>query len=316
MKMKKQILLLFSFAFAIIANAQQDPQYNLYQFNQMVINPAYAGARDGLSVVASVRNQWAGFKGAPKTSCLSLHGPVLNKNLGVGLTVISDVMGPRNMVGIYGNIAYILKLNANWKLSFGINAGYNRFQFDFKDITFKTTENSSYILQNQSYNALDLNAGLYLRSNTFFVGLSSTHLQNNSLYNYEIAVDTTGGKSGTYNVSYRLRTHTMFTIGKSFKINDNLIFAPTIMTRRIGTNGSGDLNLNFFLYNKLWLGLFMRGQYGPGFLFQYYISNKLRVAYSYDTGLKDARRLGPSHEVMVGFDFSGTKAKMLNPRFL
>ena len=69
--MKKQILLLFSFVFALAAKAQQDPQYNLYQFNQMVINPAYAGARDGLSVVASVRNQWAGFKGAPTTSNLT-----------------------------------------------------------------------------------------------------------------------------------------------------------------------------------------------------------------------------------------------------
>ncbi len=314
MIMKKHILLLFSFVFAFAANAQQDPQYNLYQFNQMVINPAYAGARDGLSVVLSRRDQWAGFKGAPKTNCLSLHGPVLNKNLGVGLTVISDAMGPRNMVGVYGNVAYILKLNSSWKLSFGVNAGYNRFQFDFRDITFKTTENNSFVLQNQTYNALDINAGFYLRSNTFFVGLSSTHLQNKTLYNYEIVADT--GQTGSFNVSYRLRTHTMFTIGKSFKLSDDVIFAPTIMTRRVGTNGSGDLNLNFFLYSKLWLGFFMRGGYGPGFLFQYYISNKFRVGYSYDTGLKDARRLGPSHEIMIGFDFSGTKAKMLNPRFL
>ncbi|MBA2613019.1 MAG: PorP/SprF family type IX secretion system membrane protein [Bacteroidetes bacterium] len=313
--MKKQLLLFLSFAFAFIAKAQQDPQYNLYQFNQMVINPAYAGARDGLSVVTSVRNQWAGFKGAPKTSCMSIHGPILNKNLGVGLTVISDAMGPRNMVGVYGNVAYILKLNTKWKLSFGINAGYNRFQFDFRDINFKVTENSSFNLQNQSYNALDINSGLYLRSNTFFVGISSSHLQNKTLYSYQFA-DTSGGKTSTTSISYRLRTHTVFMIGKSFKINDHLIFAPTILTRRVGAHGNGDLNLNFFLYNKLWLGVFMKGGYGPGFLFQYYISNKLRVAYSYDTGMKDARRLGPSHEVMLGFDFSGTKAKMLNPRFL
>jgi type IX secretion system PorP/SprF family membrane protein len=317
MTMKIHITLFFALAFTFLGKAQQDPQYNLYQFNQMVINPAYAGARDGLSVVASVRNQWSGFTGAPKTSCLSLHGPILNKNLGVGLTMISDAMGPRNMVGIYGNIAYILKLSNKWKLSFGINGGYNRFQFDFNKITFKTTENSSFLSQNQTYNALDLNAGFYLRSNTFFAGISASHLGNTNLYNYEILSDTTGGKKGSYNISYRLRTHLMFTMGKSFRLNENLIFAPTIILRNAGNGkGNGDLNLNFFMFNKFWAGLFIKGGYGPGFLFQYYVTNKFRVAYCFDTGLKDARKLGPSHEVMIGFDFSGTKSKMLNPRFL
>jgi type IX secretion system PorP/SprF family membrane protein len=315
--MKTYISLFFAVAFTFLSKAQQDPQYNLYQFNQMVINPAYAGARDGLSVVASVRNQWTGFEGAPKTSCMSLHGPILNKNLGVGLTMISDAMGPRNMVGVYGNVAYILKLSNKWKLSFGMNGGYNRFQFDFSKITFKTTENNAYLSQNQTYNALDINAGFYLRSNTFFAGLSSSHLQNKNLYNYVIASDTTGGKTGTHNISYRLRTHMMFTMGKSFRLTDNLIFAPTIILRSSGNGkGNSDLNLNFFINNKFWVGLFVKGGYGPGFLFQYYITNKFRVAYCFDSGLGNARKLGPSHEVMIGFDFSGTKSKMLNPRFL
>ncbi len=314
--MKKHLLILLSSVFAFLANAQQDPQYNLYQFNQMVINPAYAGARDGISVVACVRNQWSGFKGAPKTNCLSVHGPILNKNVGVGLTVVTDAMGPRNMLGVYGNFAYILKLNNKWKLSLGLNAGYNRFQFNFQDITFKTTETSSYFLQNQTYNALDINSGLYLRSNTFFVGYSVSHIQNKELYNYALTGDTVGGKTGGGNISYRLRTHSILTMGKSFKLNDNLIFAPTILIRSVNRKGNGDLNLNFFINNKLWLGVFFKGSYGPGFLFQYYVNNKFRIAYCYDTGLKDARRLGSSHEVMIGFDFSGTKSKMLNPRFL
>ena len=314
--MKTYITLFFAVLFTFSGKAQQDPQYNLYQFNQMVINPAYAGARDGLSVVTSVRKQWTGFDGTPQTSCLSLHGPVLNNKVGVGLTVINDAMGPRNMFGIYGNVAYILKLSSKWKLSFGLNGGYNRFQFNFNQITFKTTENSSFLLQNQTYNKFDINSGFYLRSSTFFIGISASHLYNKSIYNYEITADTTGGKSGTYNVSYRLRTHLMLNIGRSFKINEDLIFAPTLMIRAINGKGNSDLNFNFFLYNKLWLGVFFRNTYGAGFLMQYYITNKFRVAYSFDAGGKSARRLGPSNEIMIGFDFSGTKSKMLNPRFL
>ncbi len=307
--MKKNILIIIVFLIAFHSKAQQDPQYNLYQFNQMIINPAYAGARDAIAVVAAVRNQWSGFSGAPKTSCISVHSPFFNKKLGAGLTIVNDAMGPRNMFGIYGNVAYILKLSDKFKLSFGLNAGYNRFQFDFNKLTFKTTETSTYFNQTQAYNKLDLNTGLFLRSNTFFLGLSITHLNASDVYHFS---DGAGNSS----LSYRLQTHTFLTLGNSFKLSDHLIFAPTIMLKSSGGQGTMDLNLNFFLYKKLWLGAFIRGGYGPGFLLQYYITEKFRVAYSFDTGLRDARVLGPSHEIMIGFDFSGSKAKVISPRFL
>ncbi|MDX2172253.1 MAG: type IX secretion system membrane protein PorP/SprF [Bacteroidota bacterium] len=307
--MKKLITVLICFVFILNHKAQQDAQYNLYQFNQMIINPAYAGARDGLSVVASVRNQWSGFEGSPKTSCISLHGPVLNKHIGTGLTIVNDAMGPRNMLGIYGNFAYILKLSNKWKLSLGVNAGYNRFQFNFAKLNFKSTENNPLFTQTQNFNALDINSGLYLKTNTFFLGMSFTHMASKTLYDFSL-----GNNSGS--LSYRLRTHTFITLGKSFKVNDNVIFAPTLLLKSTNNSKQMDLNFNFFLYKKLWLGVFFKGDYGPGFLLQYYVTNKFRVAYSYDTGLKDTRRLGGSHEVMIGFDFSGAKSKMLSPRFL
>jgi type IX secretion system PorP/SprF family membrane protein len=128
--------------------AQQDPQYSLYQFNQMIINPAYAGARDALAVVALRRDQWVSFPGAPKTTVLSVHAPILNKNIGVGFTVIRDEIGPRSTTGFYGNFAYILKLNQKFKLSFGINGGYNRYQFNFNEIEFQTAESSTELYQN------------------------------------------------------------------------------------------------------------------------------------------------------------------------
>src|SRR4051812_11292005 len=117
-------------------SAQQDPQYNLYQFNPLVINPAYAGARDALQVIGAHRQQWLGFPGAPVTSCLSVHAPVFGRKLGVGLTVVNDEIGPRNVISAYGYIAYILKISEDMKLSFGVNAGYNRYQFNFTEISF------------------------------------------------------------------------------------------------------------------------------------------------------------------------------------
>jgi type IX secretion system PorP/SprF family membrane protein len=311
--MKRFITILFLLVYASLIKAQQDPQYNLYQFNPLVINPAYAGARDGLSGAANVRNQWVGFEGAPKTSVLSVHSPILNKNIGLGLTVLSDKIGPRNMIGVAGNFAYILKLNEKWKLSFGLSAGYNRFQFNYNQLTFKTMDNTSAGVNDLSRGALDFNSGIYLRTNTFFFGFSATHMYAKQLFKIDLK-DTSSVAS---QLSYRLHTHNFMYIGKSFLLNENVIFSPTILfrTARKG-NANLDVNFNFFLYKKVWLGVFLRGPYGPGFLVNYYVNNKFKVGYSYDTGFKDAKMLGASHEVSIGFDLSGNKSKIISPRFL
>lgn len=303
--------------FACLAGfAQQDPQFNMYQFNPLIINPAYAGARDGLTTAMSARQQWVGFDGAPRTVALSAHMPVMDKKLGVGLTITNDKMGARNVIAAYGNVAYILKIDRKSKLHFGLNAGYNRYQFNFGDIKFGSTEvqSTSVLGANQNFSALDLNAGVYYRMGTFFAGISATHLNSAKVYELQSTATTTG--SATY--SYKLKTHLIFTIGKSFILDKNTIFAPTALVKQVNNKVGADINLNFFLYKKVWLGAFYRAGYGPGGLIQYYVNYNLRVGYSFDSGLSDARRLGGSHEVMVGYDFIKTtyRARMINPRFL
>lgn len=312
--MKRIFTIVFFFVFVHITKAQQDPQYNLYQFNPLVINPAYAGARDGISGAANVRQQWVGFgSGTPKTSVISVHSPILNKNIGLGLTILNDRLGPRNMVGFSGNFAYILKLNEKWKLSFGLSGGYNRFQFDYSSLTFKTMDNNSVGVNDISKGAMDFNSGIYLRSNTFFFGLSATHMYAKQLFK----VDLKDTSSVSTQLSYRLHTHNFIYFGKSFMLNENVVFSPTILFRSVRRGSANlDVNFNFFLYKKLWLGVFLRGPYGPGFLFNYYVNSKFKVGYSYDTGFKDAKMLGASHEITIGFDLSGNKSKIISPRFL
>jgi type IX secretion system PorP/SprF family membrane protein len=311
MKMKKIIITLGSVALLNSMFAQQDPQYSLYQFNQMIINPAYAGARDGFSAVGLNRQQWVGMPGRPQTTCLSVHTPVMKNKLGVGLTVLNDVIGPRNVIGVYGNVAYILKLNNQFKLHFGVNAGYNRYQFNFSKIDFKTTETPPEFSQ-ISKGALDINSGIFLRSQGFFMGLSASHINNPRVYTYDQTLN--GAK-----LTYRLKTHVFFTIGNSFVINNNLIFAPTLLIKQVTDEIGVDINANFFINKKLWLGAFYRMGYGVGALMQYYITDRVRAGLTYDTGLGNAMRLGPSFEAMIGVDIPGspnTKGRMINPRFL
>ena len=73
--------------------AQQDPHYTQYMYNMNVINPAYAGSKENLSFGLLYRKQWVDVEGAPSTFSLSGSLPV-GKNVGVGLSIISDRIGP------------------------------------------------------------------------------------------------------------------------------------------------------------------------------------------------------------------------------
>lgn len=73
---------------------QQDPQYTHYMYNTMSINPAYAGQRETLSILGLNRTQWVGIDGAPQTQSFSVHSPLRNRRIGLGLNFISDGLGP------------------------------------------------------------------------------------------------------------------------------------------------------------------------------------------------------------------------------
>jgi len=293
-----------------VVKAQQDPQLNMYQFNQMLINPAFAGSKDAIAVIASNRQQWAGFNGAPQTTGFSIHMPIASKHVGVGLTILNDKIGPRKTFGAYGNAAYILKLSRKAKLSFGLNAGYNQYQFDFSMLSQKEAEVPSQLLQNQSNGVLDINGGAYFKMQGFFAGISASHL--NSPQVYSATADSVSGK-----FVYRANIHLYYSIGKSYIVNKNCVIAPTLLIKHVKNTYAADINVNAFIYKKMWVGVFYRTSYGPGGLLQFYVTDFLRVGYSYDAGLGSARNLGGSHEVMIGFDYAKGKQKNIsNPRFL
>jgi type IX secretion system PorP/SprF family membrane protein len=315
--MKKIIITLFGCLFYMASQAQQDPQYSLYQFNQMAINPAYAGARDAVAVVIDARKQWVSFPGAPTTLGFTVHSPLANNKIGLGLNVVSDQIGAKSVTGAYGNFAYILKLNNKFKLSFGLRAGYLNYKFNFSKVNYKDANETTITdLANTNKGTLDLDAGLFLKSNSFFMGLSASHLNRAKIYSADYTSLTSNGTTQNYTANYVLNTHLFFIIGKAFAFNENFVFSPSIMVRSVSAQRSADVNLNFLIKQRIWLGVYSRLGYGAGALIQVYATDKLRIGYSYDTGLGSQRLLGSSHEIMIGFDFGKYKSKTLSPRFL
>ncbi|MDG1790155.1 MAG: type IX secretion system membrane protein PorP/SprF, partial [Flavobacteriaceae bacterium] len=103
-------------------NAQQDPQYTQYMYNLNVINPAYAGSKESLSITALYRSQWVGIADNPETFTFSAHSPIGEK-VGLGISAIKDQLGPVSESNIYADFSYTIDLGSALQLAFGIKGG-------------------------------------------------------------------------------------------------------------------------------------------------------------------------------------------------
>ena len=161
-------------------NAQQVPMYTHYMDNTLVINPAYAGSRDALTITGLYRSQWAGFAGAPVTQTLTVHAPLSNEHIGLGLSVLNDKIGPTNNTSVFADFAYIMQLTKKSKLALGLSAGVNMFQANLN--TLLLDQQSDPAFQNNINNHITPNFGFgaYYYQERFYAGISvPSLLQNN-----------------------------------------------------------------------------------------------------------------------------------------
>ncbi|GAB3824545.1 hypothetical protein GCM10028895_33030 [Pontibacter rugosus] len=126
----KLLILLGIILVAPATYAQQAPQYSQYIFNELVINPAYAGSKEILHINSTYRMQWTGLEGAPVTQTLSIDGPTYNKRLGWGLHFVNDELGAQSQTAAYANIATRINLDRFSTLAFGVAVGASQYTLD------------------------------------------------------------------------------------------------------------------------------------------------------------------------------------------
>src|SRR3970282_2547121 len=106
--MKTRILLFALMFTGIVSYAQQDAQFTQYMYNTINVKPAYAGSRGAMSIFALHRTQWVGLDGAPVTNAVSINTPLNNSNLGLGVSVINDKIGPTHENTISADLSYTI----------------------------------------------------------------------------------------------------------------------------------------------------------------------------------------------------------------
>ena len=111
-------------AFGDILLAQQQPVTDLYLFEGLTINPAYAGSQVQFSTTLIHRDQWVNFPGSPVTDMFSVHSSFFGTRAGAGLMITNDIIGIHNDFSIYGSFAYKIITDVG-VVSFGLQGGIN-----------------------------------------------------------------------------------------------------------------------------------------------------------------------------------------------
>jgi len=281
---------------------QQEPHYTQYMYNMNVINPAYAGSKENLSFGLLYRNQWAGIDGAPQTGTFFGHLPVGDK-VGVGLSVISDNVGPIKETNAYADFSYTLQLGGEHRLAFGVKAGATFHDIGLADIDL--IDPNDPFFQNINTTTPNIGAGFFYYTNNYYLALSVPNILNS------VHLDANGNKLGSE------ESHYFFTGGYVFQLSPNTKLKPSFLVKSaFSAPTSFDVNLNALFFEKFEIGASYRLDDSFSGLINFAITPSVRVGYAYDSVSSDIKRYAPaSHEFLLLFDLNFPKKVSRSPRY-
>lgn len=308
-KTMKKIYFLTAFALLTFLemSAQQDPHYTQYMYNMSVINPAYAGSKENLAGGLLYRKQWVQIEDAPTTGTFFLHSPV-GKNVGLGLSVISDKIGPVEENNIYADFSYTLNLGGEHRLAFGLKGGATFHKVAlFSQIGNGNVPhpNDPAFASNTNNTFLNLGTGLFYYTNKYYVALSVPNMLKSK------HLDFNGRQFGTDTQHYFL------TGGYVFDLTPNVKFKPFAMIKSaFNAPTSFDVSTNFMFNDKFEVGATYRLEDSFGAMVNYAITPNLKIGYAYDHIVSDLNITTPSsHEVILLFDLNFPKKVSQSPRY-
>ena len=329
----RKITLFFTLTICLTYSAfgQQDPMFTKYMFNSLVYNPAYAGAKDHMAIGILHRTQWWGIDGAPTTQSFTIHTPLKNERVGVGLSAVNDVVGPTHTMQANLSYAYRIPIGKG-RLAVGLQGGVTNWRADWSQLELFQGDDEAFAEDMPNLWQPNFGAGLYYYTNNFYVGFASPQLIE---YDLRSNVDVAQRWSRRYR-------HYFFSLGAAIPLRgEMLVFKPSLLVKNVGMFSNlnkdeffeslgapteFDIDLSFMFYQALWLGVSFRSAIevindsssfdSADFWASYYLTNGLRIGLAYDYTITELQDIaGGSFEVMLGYEFNYKTKRAVTPRY-
>ncbi len=310
---------LFFLGLSLAGFTQQPTLITHYMFNNMAINPAFAGSSGGICATGLVRQQWMGFKDpdgsktAPQTYLLSVDSPIRVLHGGVGGVLYQDQLGFFKEIAL--KLGYAYRMEAwNGDLSFGIQGSLQNGTFDFSKFDLGQGAGNlgeDPVLREMngktSDMAIDMGLGVFYRvPDQYYVGLSASNLL----------------QSKSKNISYQGRRTFYLAGGYEWMIPNHPAFEllPSVLFMYDG--GAFQFNASALLMynNKFYGGLGYRLQDAVSVLAGMFIKG-FHVGLSYDISTSALTKYNSGGlEVMLSYcfkiDMDKYRKSYRNTRFL
>lgn len=285
------------------------PVYSQYLQNGMAINPAYTGTREVLSGFMSYRIQWMGTNGSPLLQSVSLHSPMKNDKVGLGLTAQFLSYGTTKSTSLYGSYAYHIRLREG-RLSFGMKAGADLSNTDYTGLLLNDPDDPVFKTNDQSLVLPNAGAGVYYYTDRYYAGLAIP-----SFLSYR---RSSSGSATPYHSFSQYQF--ILTAGALIDISPVLKFKPSFLIDYSLNNtkklAQFDINGNFIIGDLIWAGASYRisEKVAVGII-QVQINHQLMAGFSYDYPMGSMKSFSKgSTEFVLRYEFR-YKVSAANPRY-
>jgi type IX secretion system PorP/SprF family membrane protein len=303
--MNRFILSLLTILFPMHLAAQMLTVSHHYKSDALSINPAFAGCYNSLSATLLYRNQWVGFSEAPKSQMLSVHAPLNNDRIGLGLLIEKNSIGIFKETNFIGNYAYRIELGEG-KLSFGLGFGVTVHNIAWNEL-IASDANDIQLINNPSTAVLPaFSLGTYYYTKKYFIGFSIPLFLTREL----------NQSSGTYKISNDFSKYNYFLSGGyEFNISPLVKLLPSLLIKyQQNTPVQIDYNALVSLKERIWFGIGYRSKNMLAGILQCQLNYQIRLGYSYDIELGSlGKYVNGSHEIGLNYIFRYSR-KVMGPR--
>ena len=291
--MKKIILILIAIFCVKTGFTQQFPLQSQYQFNYSSINPAAVGEYDHLKMVASYRNQWAGFN-TQNDQPIATQYVTFNRGFGtngLGITLLNDNTGGAfNTTGFRLSYSHKVIYDTH-KLFLGVSGGGSKIKMN------NSSFNDPAILANSDF-LPEATFGAYILIKDWKFGLSIP-----GMLNQNIELTSSGDNE--------IQTHFYTMISYTKELNDYWFLYPSVLIKNTDNHQQVDANLTVKIRDQIWFGASYRTSpnenslvqeaFGPSFYLGIDLGRFFSI-YSHDLSSGNMSSY-PTHEITLGYDF-------------